>query len=73
MPRESRRPAQQIQNVGADRYVEHRHGFVGDEQLGLQDQRARDHHALPLPPIVHTETGDSNLQRDAALLLPTPS
>ena len=44
-------PAQRIeqrQDLGPHRDVEHRHRFVGDQELGLQHQRRRDRDALAL-------------------------
>ncbi len=39
----------QVQDLRLDRHVERRGGLVGDQQLGVVDQRHRDHRALPHP------------------------
>ena len=41
--------AQQVEDFGADRHVEHRDRLVGDQQLRIEDQRAGDADALALP------------------------
>ncbi len=39
---------EQVEDVGANAHVEHRHRFVGHQHARLKDQRRRDHHALAL-------------------------
>ena len=41
---------QQRQDLAAHRGVQGGHRLVGDDQFGVQDERARDHHALALAP-----------------------
>jgi len=41
--------AQQVEDFGAHRYIEHRYRLIGDQQLGLEDERAGDADALALP------------------------
>ena len=38
----------QIDDLSPDRHVQRRHRFVGDDDLGLERERARDGHSLPL-------------------------
>ena len=38
----------QIQDLRLDRNIERRHGFIGDDHLGIQRERARDRDALTL-------------------------
>jgi hypothetical protein len=42
--------AQQVHHADADRHVEHRGRLVGDQELGLHRQRARDRDPLALAP-----------------------
>ena len=39
----------QVQDLRLRRHVERGRGLVGDQEVGLVDQRHRDHHALPHP------------------------
>ena len=39
-------PIEQLENLCLNRHVEGRRGLVGDEDLGVTDERHRDHHAL---------------------------
>jgi hypothetical protein len=40
---------QHVQNAGAHTDVQHRHRLIGDDEVWIEDQRARQHDALQLP------------------------
>ena len=48
-PRSQRSAEHEPQQLGPDRDVEHRHGFVRDDELRAHHERARDDHSLALP------------------------
>jgi hypothetical protein len=48
MPRSLAQLGQQVEDLGADADVEHRHRLIGQQQGRLQHQRAGDHHPLAL-------------------------
>ncbi len=46
-------PSQQLQNLHPDGRVEHGHGLIGDDELGLEDHRPRDDEPLLLSSAEH--------------------
>jgi hypothetical protein len=40
---------EELEDLRLDRDVERRDGLVGNEQAGVQGERTRDRHPLPLP------------------------